>query len=118
VSESISLPECNFFHSFNNVVVVFRLVKESVLINHLNSRSHLVPSYMLPIGHEADRPLQEFAWLLRNGENCVIISSRGSFDHTKALLNVSCEAFEPSIDLVINLEYRAVTSPGDAGLCD
>lgn len=116
VCQAILLPECNFFHLFN--CVVLELIKMSILMNHLYCGSHSVPSYMLPIAHKANRSLQEFAGLLRNGEHSVVICSCWSLHDTKAILHVSSETLEPSVDLVINLEDRAVISPGDAGLSD
>lgn len=66
--------------------------------------------------HETNWPLQKSDWLFSNREDRKVIRSRRSFDHFEPLLSISGEAFEPSVDLIIDLEYGAISPPRDARL--
>jgi hypothetical protein len=68
--------------------------------------------------HETNWPLQKSDWLFGNREDRKVIRSRRPFDHVEPLLSIPGKAFEPSVDLIIDLEYGAVSPPGDARLSD
>ena len=68
--------------------------------------------------HETDTLMKTWVGLLTYWEDNFIICTSWSLWHFQASLDISCQAFTPSIYHVVDYKYRAISSPANACVFD